>query len=207
MTIYAYTRVSTDEQDHQSQTHRINEYCANNGLKINSWVNETISSRKEDREIYELIESFKPGDMLIVTELSRLGRSSVTEIFKIIGIIREKKAGLRVIQDSIEIDGGEMSIQAEMMVSILSIASRLERDLNSERTKAGIAKAKAKGVKMGRPEGYSVLAGREDEVEKYFAMKLNKTSIATLMGVSRATIYAYIKKKEKSKGQVLKQPT
>ena len=134
--------------------------------------------------------------MVIVTELSRLGRSSVTEIFKILGIIQDRKAGLFVIQDSIEIDAGKMSVQAETMVFALGIASRLERDLLSERTKAGLKRVKAMGTKLGRPSTYSVLNGREEEIEKYLKLGINKTAIGKLMGVSRATVYLYLKKKE-----------
>ena len=103
------------------------------------------------------------------------------------------------LQDSIEIDSGKMSIQAETIVFALSIASRLERDLISERTKTALRVRKAKGIKLGRPEGYSVLNGREDEVEKWLEKGLNKSSIATVMDVSRTTIYSYLRKKDGKK--------
>lgn len=195
MTTFAYTRVSTENQNGGNQRNRINEYAANEGIKVDRWIEETISSRKEDREIYSLIETLQPNDLVIVTELSRLGRSSVTEIFKILGSIQDKKASLYVIQDSIEIDSGKMSVQAETLVFALGIASRLERDLISERTKAGLKRVKESGKKLGRPSTYSVLNGREDEIEKYLKLGLNKTSIAKLMGVSRSAVYNYLKKK------------
>ncbi len=199
MAIFGYIRISTERQEGDNQRHRINEYAAKNGLKIDSWIEETISSRKNDRAIYGLVGRLEENDLIIVTELSRLGRSSVSEIFGILKDIQNKKAGLFVIQESIKIDGGKMSVQAETLVFALSIASRLERDLISERTKAALAARKAQGVKLGRPVGYSVLAGKETEIEKYLALGLNKTSIAKLLGVSRSTVYAYLEKKGKRK--------
>ena len=133
--------------------------------------------------------------MVIVTELSRLGRSSVTEIFKILAGIQDKKASLQVIQDSIKINGGKLTVQAETLVFALGIASQLERELISERTRAGLQRVKAEGKKLGRPPTYSVLNGREEEIEKYLTLGINKTAIAKLMGVARTTVYTYLKKK------------
>jgi DNA invertase Pin-like site-specific DNA recombinase len=195
MAVYGYTRISTDKQDKASQYHRINEFAAQNGIKIDQWLDETISSQKKDRKIYRLLDNLKQNDLVIVSELSRLGRSSVTEIFKILGVIQEKGASLYVIQDSIKINGGKMSVQAETLVFALGIASRLERELISERTRAGLKRAKEEGKKLGRPSSYSILNGREGEIEKYLSMGLNKTSISILMGISRSTVYAYLKKK------------
>jgi DNA invertase Pin-like site-specific DNA recombinase len=196
MTVTAYIRISTDKQESDNQKHRINEYAAGQGIKVDSWTSETISSRKNDREIHQIIDNLEPGDQIIVTELSRLGRSSVSEIFGMLEIIQKKKAGLYVIQDGIEIKGGKMSVQAETLVFALGIASRLERELISERTKAALKARKAAGVKLGRPEGYSVLTGREQELEKYLKLGINKSAIAKLMGVSRGAVYNFLRKRE-----------
>ncbi|MBT4089379.1 MAG: recombinase family protein [Deltaproteobacteria bacterium] len=196
MTTTAYIRISTEKQEVENQKHRINEYAAGQGIKIDNWIIETVSSRKADREIYQLIDNLEPGDKIIVTELSRLGRSGVTEVFKILGTIQDKKASLSVIQDGIEIDAGEMSTQAEVMVFALGIASKLERELISERTKAALKSRKDQGVKLGRPEGYSVLNGREPELDKYLKLGINKSAIAKLMGVSRGAVYNFLNKRE-----------
>ena len=196
MTTFAYIRISTDKQESDNQKHRINEYAAKEGIKVDKWIIETISSRKADREIYSLVENLQPNDLIIVTELSRLGRSSVSEIFGILETIKKNKAGLFVIQDSIEIDSGEMSVNAEAIVFALSIASRLERDLISERTKAGLKARKQMGVKLGRPVGYSVLTGRDSELDKYLKLGINKSAIAKLMGVSRGAVYNFLRKRE-----------
>ena len=201
MTTTAYIRISTDKQESDNQKHRVNEYAAGKGIKIDNWIKETVSSRKADREIYQIIEALQPGDRIIVTELSRLGRSGVTEVFNILGDIQKKKASLTVIQDNIEIDSGEMTIQSETIVFALSIASRLERDLISERTKAALKSRKDQGVKLGRPEGYSVLTGRETELDKYLKLGINKSAIAKLMGVSRGAVYNFLNKRESKSKQ------
>jgi DNA invertase Pin-like site-specific DNA recombinase len=201
MKTIGYVRISTDKQELKNQKHRINEYAAKEGIKINQWVEETISSRKEDRAIHQLINDMSTGDKIIVTELSRLGRSSVTEIFRLIGEIQDKKGSLYVISENIEIKKGKPTVQAETMIFALSLSSRLERDMISQRTKAALAAKKAQGVKLGRPSTYSVLNGREDEIEKYLKLGINKTAIGKLMDVSRATVYLYLKKKaEREKG-------
>lgn len=196
MTTFAYIRISTDKQDIKNQKHKINEYAAKNGVKIDKWIEETISSRKEDRAIFQLIGDMSPDDLIIVTELSRLGRSSVTEIFRLIGRIQDKKGNLYVIQENIEINQGKPSIQTETIIFALSLSSRLERDMISQRTKNALAAKKAQGVKLGRPEGYSVLNGREDEIKKYESLGLNKSSIAKLLGVTRATYYKHIENRK-----------
>jgi putative DNA-invertase from lambdoid prophage Rac len=201
MTTTAYVRISTDKQEVENQKHRINEYAAGKGIKVDKWIIETVSSRKADREIYQLIDGLEPGDKIIITELSRLGRSGVTEVFNILGDIQKKKASLSVIQDGIEIDSGKMSTQAEVMVFALGIASRLERELISERTKAALKSRKDQGVKLGRPEGYSVLTGREQELEKYLKLGINKSAIAKLLGCSRGAVYNFLRKKEVKQGK------
>jgi putative DNA-invertase from lambdoid prophage Rac len=201
MTTTAYIRISTDKQEVENQKHRINEYAAGQGIKIDNCITETVSSRKTDREIYQLIDSLEPGDKIIVTELSRLGRSGMIEVSRILGTIQDKKASLSVIQNNIEIEPGKMSVEAQAIVFALSIASELERDLISERTKAALKARKDQGVKLGRPVGYSVLTGREAELDKYLKLGINKSAIAKLMGVSRGAVYNFLNKRESKSKQ------
>ena len=201
MTVTAYIRISTDKQEVENQKHRINEYAAGQGIKIDNCITETVSSRKTDREIYQLIDSLEPGDKIIVTELSRLGRSGMIEVSRILGTIQDKKASLSVIQNNIEIEPGKMSVEAQAIVFALSIASELERDLISERTKAALKARKDQGVKLGRPVGYSVLTGREAELDKYLKLGINKSAFAKLMGVSRGAVYNFLNKRESKSKQ------
>jgi DNA invertase Pin-like site-specific DNA recombinase len=198
MTTFGYIRISTDKQDIENQRHKINEYAAKNGIKIDQWTEETISSKKEDRAIFKLISDLKPSDLIIVTELSRLGRSSVTEIFRLIGDIQDKKGSLYVVHEKLEINQGKPSVQTETLVFALSLSSRLERDMISQRTKAALAARKAQGVKLGRPVGYNIMKGREAEIEKWIAKGLNKTAISQVMDISRSTVYKYFETRKKN---------
>ena len=84
MTIYGYIRKSTEKQSYQHMEYEINEYAAKNNMKIDEWIEETISSRKplHKRKLGELLDKLQPNDILITSELSRISRS-VPETFSI----------------------------------------------------------------------------------------------------------------------------
>lgn len=195
----AYIRTSTGGQDGQGQRKAILEYCASQGVKIDDWKTETVSSRvkRTDREISKIAEGLGNGDTVIVSELSRLGRSSITEVFSIIETIREKGAGLEIVSEGLSIKPGKTDIKTEAVLSALSLAGRIERDMISERTKNALQARKEAGVKLGRPAGGSKLEKYDDVIQGYLDKKISKASIAKLLDVSRSTLYAYLKAREK----------
>ena len=199
MTI-GYIRVSTEGQDDKGQEHRIYEYANGKGYSVDNIVKETISSRKarKDRKITKLVEMLNPGDRILVTELSRLGRSSITEVGAIIEAIRDKGAGLSVVNEGIDIEPGkDIDLKAQAVLSALLLAGRIERDMISERTKSALQARKAQGVKLGRPEG-SKLDNRVEEIDGYLEKGISKASIAKLLDVSRPTLYAFLNKRNQS---------
>lgn len=145
-----YSRISTDKQDINRQVADCLKYAQDAGIAITQTISETISSRKTDREIFSVIDSLKAGDCLIVTELSRLGRSMI-ELNNIISTIIQKKAVLHVVSGSVHVV--DDSPLAQMFVFTSSLAAQAERDLISERTISALKARKAAGVKLGRPEG------------------------------------------------------
>jgi DNA invertase Pin-like site-specific DNA recombinase len=193
---FAYIRTSTKEQDGQGQRNSILEYSSSNGLKIDKWVYEQVSSRihRQDRDISRIINDLNPGDEVITSELSRLGRSSITEIYAIIEEIRDKKGTLKIISEDLLISSGELDIKTQAVLGALSIASKVERDLISERTKHALQARKNAGVKLGRPSGKSKLDSRADEIKEYQNLGLNITAISKLMHCSRATLYSFLNK-------------
>ncbi len=188
-------RTSTGGQDGQGQKESINEYCANSGLKIDKWEHEQTSSRtpRKERKISKIIESMKAGDEIITTEITRLGRSSVSELYTIIQSIIEKGGSLRVINNDLYITTGEMDLKTDTMLYALSIAGRIERDMISERTKNALQARKAQGVKLGRPAGNSKLDERKDEIIGYLKKGINLTAISKLVECTTATLYTWLK--------------
>lgn len=193
-----YIRVSTDKQEVDNQRAAINEAAASEGLKV-IFTEEQISSRKEDRQIYKVIESLKPGDTLIVYELSRLARS-IGEIFSILEQIKKKKASVWVLKPEIR-TGGKNDLQSSLLVFAFSVAAQVERDLISERTKNALRARKEAGVKLGRPKGKgrkvaeaAEVAGiKLEQIQEWYKLGMNITNISRALKLDRRTVGAWLK--------------
>lgn len=197
---FAYLRVSTDTQDLKNQKFEILNYCHRQKLRINKWLSIEISSKRstKDRRIDELLALLKPGDRLIVSELSRLGRST-GEVIQLINQLSEMKVELIAIKQSLKINTkNRKDMTSKVMVTIFSLLAELERDLISERTRTALAQAKAAGKKLGRPKGpgKSKLDGREDEIKDLLSKGVTKANIARILGVAWGTLDNHIKKKK-----------
>lgn len=148
--IYGYVRVSTEQQDYQSQVTAIESK-----YKIDEWVEEkrsgTVDYRK--RDLGDLIHKLRAGDTLIVTELSRLGRS-LSMIYKIITELKEKKIRCIAIKNNFDMNPSNPNdIIAEVLMFAFGLSAQIERQLISERAKQGIAAARAKGKQIGKRKG------------------------------------------------------
>lgn len=153
--VYAYLRVSTDQQDLENQRLEISQYAQENGLEVDGWLEVKASSRKDEkqRKLDVLMNTVKRGDTLIVSELSRLARS-MQEVFSLFDeLTKQRKVRLHVIKQGIQTKvNGEMDMQTKVLVWAFGMAAELERDLISQRTKNGLARAKAEGKKLGNPQ-------------------------------------------------------
>jgi putative DNA-invertase from lambdoid prophage Rac len=151
MKTLGYLRVSTDRQDLENQRLEIEKYCKANSLTVDDYLQIEISSRKttKERRIDELLSRLSRADTLIVSELSRLGRS-VGELCRIVDSLIKKQVRLVVIKQNMVING-KHDMASKTMVTMFALFAELERDLISERTKMGLAVAKAKGKKLGNP--------------------------------------------------------
>lgn len=196
MKTVAYLRISTSSQDIDNQRLAILDYAHQHRITIDEFVQAQVSSRKylKERGVDQLIERLKPADTLLVSELSRLARS-VGQIITIVDSLIKKQIRFVAIKENIQING-KQDIQSKVMVTMFGLFTEIERDLISERTKEGIAAARAKGKLIGRPKGVlgkSKLDGKEEEIQMLLKKEVSKSAIAKIMGVSRTAIHHFIK--------------
>ncbi len=193
--VVGYCRVSTEEQELKNQRLEILEYASRHDLKITAWIEKKVSSRKSAKErlIDVLLERLKQGDTLIVAELSRLGRS-VGQIAIIVNTLVETGVRLICIKEGIKLNGSP-DIQSKVMLTMFSLFAEIERDLISERTKAGLARARAEGKLIGRPRGLgkSMLDGKEEEIRELLKKGVSIASVAKIYCVSWPCVNHFIK--------------
>lgn len=195
MTVYAYLRVSTQLQTIESQKYEINKWCSRKELHVDVWVTESVSGTIawEKRRLGKLIRKMKSGDMLICSEISRLGRNMLM-IMSILNECSAKGVKIHTIKDNFDLTD---SINSKIIAFAFALASEIERNLISQRTKEALAAKKQAGIKLGRPSGFSekvrVFLSESDKVEGYLADGESLTSIGRRYGLHRNTIRKYIK--------------
>lgn len=189
--VYGYCRISTDRQDAERQVSEILSYCESHDLGNPVIVREIAHGNGERPQLNHLLSTLSPGKTLAVWELSRLTRGGVAALFSIVNQIREAGATLLETKSGTVIDS---SVAGEAYVFALGLAARIERDMISERTRSALQARKAKGLKLGRPEGKSKLDDRREEIEKYQKLGLNQTSISKLLGVSRSCYINWLRR-------------
>jgi DNA invertase Pin-like site-specific DNA recombinase len=141
----------------------------------------------------ELLEALHPGDRLMVSELSRLGRS-LGQILQIVDQLLQRGVHLVAMKEAIRFEG-QQTLQTKAMIALFGLFAEVERDLIAERTREGLAAAKAKGKRLGRPKGAlgrSKLDGKEQEIALLLCKHVSKASIARIMEVSPTTLQHFI---------------
>jgi DNA invertase Pin-like site-specific DNA recombinase len=150
----AYIRASTNAQDITHQRHEILEYGNREKIHIDAFIEITVSSRQSSRQrrIEELQERLEPGDTLLVTELSRLGRST-GEVILLINQLVAYGVIIFIIKQNLRLGEGLNDITSKVMVTLLALFAEIERDFISLRTKEALAAKKAQGAILGKPKG------------------------------------------------------
>ena len=199
MTVYGYLRVSTDKQDCDNQKIGVKDLARTRGLPVESWIiDDGVSGIKEPekRKLGKLLKRIKSGDVIICSELSRLGR----RLFMVISILEHcMKIGAKVLTVK---DGYELgdNVQSKMLAFAFGLVAELEREMISKRTKEALQRRKMNGQAIGRMKGAKnkrhVLDGKEDKIIALLNAGVTKTKIAKDLKISNGTLYDFIKKQE-----------
>ena len=169
--IFGYIRVSTHDQNLDSQKNLISRYGMDHKLMVDEWMEVEMSSRKstKDRRIDELLDRLQPKDVVIASELSRLGRSTKETLTTIETLVQQKKTRLILIKQSIDMNPlNKNSIADKVSITIFSMIAELERDFVSERTKEGLRARKERGLILGKPKGTLQASMYDQDKEKIF---------------------------------------
>lgn len=194
--IYGYIRVSTDKQSVENQRFEIENFAIKNDIKIDRWIEETISSTKDldERKLGKLLKKLKKEDVLIASELSRLGRN-LLQVMGILHFCLNKDVQVWTIKDNYRLGA---DIQSKVLAFAFGLSAEIERNLISQRTKEALARLKSQGVKLGRPKNNepnkTKLDGKELKIRELLEKGVPKSQIAKLMNVERNTLYRFLKK-------------
>lgn len=194
---YGYIRVSSDKQTVENQRFEIERFCQKKGLRIDGWISETISGTKSysKRKLGTLLKHVKPDDLIVCSEISRLGRS-LFMIMEILNICMTRECRVWTVKDGYRL--GE-DIQSKVLAFAFGLSAEIERNLISQRTKEALERKRAEGVILGRPVGSSKpehykLYGKDEIIVELLRLGNSKTAIAKTLRVHRNTLNNYIAK-------------
>ncbi|MCH4182547.1 MAG: master DNA invertase Mpi family serine-type recombinase [Prevotella sp.] len=195
--IYGYIRVSSDKQTVENQRFEINKFCERKGLKIDDWIEETISGTKNysKRQLGPLLKKVQKNDMIICSELSRLGRT-LFMIMDILNICMTKECRVWTIKDNYRLGD---DIQSKVLAFAFGLSAEIERNLISQRTKEALARKKAEGVILGRPKGSKTapekhkLYGKNNLINELLKAHVSQRQIAKICKVDRNTLSRFLK--------------
>ena len=193
---YGYIRVSSDKQTVENQRFEIKNFCKRQNMKVDGWIEETISGTKSynKRQLGRLLKKVEKGDLIICSELSRLGRS-LFMIMDILNICMNKEWQVWTIKDNYRLGD---DISSKVLAFAFGLSAEIERNLISQRTKEALARKKAEGVVLGRPKGSKT---SPEKHKLYFKRQLivsllnegvSKRQIAIIVKVDRGTLNRYI---------------
>ena len=195
--IYGYIRVSSDKQTIENQRFEISNFCEKNSLTIDVWVEETISgmTRVDNRKLGKLLKKMKKSDVLICSELSRLGRN----LLMIMGVLNEcmnRDIQVWTIKDNYRLGS---DISSKVLAFAFGLSAEIERNLISQRTKEALARKKAEGVVLGRPKGSksakTKLTGQEKRIKELLDKRVSYSAIGRILGVHRLTVSSFVRER------------
>ncbi|MBQ7161681.1 MAG: master DNA invertase Mpi family serine-type recombinase [Clostridia bacterium] len=192
--VYGYIRVSCDKQTVENQRFEISKFCEREGIPVDGWIEETISGTKnfDKRALGKLLKKVGKGDVIICSELSRLGRN-LFMIMEILNICMNKDCRVWTIKDNYRLGD---DIQSKVLAFAFGLSAEIERELISQRTKEALARRRADGIKLGRPKGRKSsrvkLSGKEAEICRLLEKGTTKSEMARRFKVNRMTVARFI---------------
>lgn len=191
---YGYIRVSSDKQTVENQRFEINNFCKKQEIKIDGWIEETISGTKnyDKRKLGDLLNQVQKDDLIICAELSRLGRN-LFMIMEILHICMNKECKVWTIKDNYRLGD---DIQSKVLAFAFGLSAEIERNLISQRTKEALALRKGQGIKLGRKFGSKnsilKLSLYEEIIQELLVLEIPKASIAKKLNVDRTTLWRFL---------------
>ncbi len=197
MTNFAYLRVSTDDRDETNQKLGVLEYCNSTGITPLTFVEDTVTGKKswKARRIGQILQEADAGDRIIVSEVSRIARSTL-QVLEMLQEAAEKEISVHIAKNRMIMDG---SMQATIIATVLGLAAQIEREFIAARTKEALAVRKAKGLPLGRPKGPAEtlkLDEHKDQIVEYLQKGVSKRSIARILDCSHSTLYEWLKRRK-----------
>ena len=197
--IYGYIRVSSDKQTVENQRFEIMNFCERQKIKINDWIEETISGTKnyDKRQLGKLLKKVDKNDIIICSELSRLGRN-LFMIMEILNICMNKECRVWTIKDNYRLGD---DIQSKVLAFAFGLSAEIERNLISQRTKESLSRNNAEGKILVRPKGRRnnpekyKLSGKETLIIELLKIGTSQRKIAKLCKVDRNTLARFIRLK------------
>lgn len=194
--VYGYIRVSTDKQTVENQRFEILRFAERQELHIDGWIEETISGTKNynKRRLGNLLRRVGHDDLIICSELSRLGRS-LFMVMEILSHCMQKGCHVWTIKDGYRLGD---DIQSKVLAFAFALSAEIERNLISQRTIEALRRKRAEGVRLGRPAGSRTsreatkLYRHEAYIRRSLAAGLSIRAIARRLHCSRNTVHRYI---------------
>lgn len=199
--VYGYIRVSTDRQTVENQRFEISEFCKKHQMVVERWISdEGVSGTKDPskRDLGKLLKKVKKGDVIICSELSRLGRTLLM-IMGILNYCMQHEVQIWTIKENYRLGD---DISSKVLAFAFSLSAEIERNLISQRTKEALARKKAEGVILGRPKGRksakTKLTGQEKRIKELVDKNVSYSAIGRILGVHRLTVSDFVKNRLKS---------
>jgi DNA invertase Pin-like site-specific DNA recombinase len=196
--IYGYIRVSTDKQTTENQRFEIQNFAKRNNIIVDEWIEEIISSTKslKKRKLGNLIKNVQKGDLIIASELSRLGRN-LLQIMGILNHLLSSNARVWTIKDNYKLGD---DIPSKVLAFAFGLSAEIERKMISQRTKEALKRIRSEGKILGRPFGCkctkSKLTDKTNNITRWLSKGYTKSSIAKKLNVNRGTLNKFIKKEK-----------